>query len=95
MSKRKYYFWLFKRGGGGDGTLREMNYLLELISNDDYEKIKYRSLLLREFNFDFKNLVDYDEVLTPFGGINRNFIFQMKFYIKYLIQIKKAQQFQK
>ena len=49
MSKRKYYFGSFKRGvySGGDGTLREMNYLLELISNDDYEKIKYRSFLKR------------------------------------------------
>src|SRR5574344_1295343 len=58
---------------GGDGTLREMNYLLELISNDDYEKIKYRSLLEESSTLISKNLVDYDEVLTPFGGINRNF----------------------
>jgi len=35
---------------GGDGSLRDMNSLIELISSDDY-----------------------DEVLTPFGGINRNF----------------------
>ncbi|OCL83057.1 ATP-binding protein [Arcobacter porcinus] len=58
---------------GGDGTLREMNYLLELISNDDYEKIKYRSLLEESSTLISKNLFDYDEVLTPFGGINRNF----------------------
>ncbi|WP_418184826.1 ATP-binding protein [Aliarcobacter vitoriensis] len=58
---------------GGDGTLREMNYLIELISNDDYEKIKYRSLLEESSTLISKNLVDYDEVLTPFGGINRNF----------------------
>ena len=58
---------------GGDGTLREMNYLIDLISNDDYEKIKYRSLLEESSTLISKNLVDYDEVLTPFGGINRNF----------------------
>ncbi len=58
---------------GGDGTLREMNYLLELISNDDYEKIKYRTPLEESSTLISKNLVDYDEVLTPFGGINRNF----------------------
>src|SRR5574344_356286 len=58
---------------GGDGTLREMNYLLELVSNDDYEKIKYRSLLEESSTLVSKNLIDYDEVLTPFGGINRNF----------------------
>ena len=64
---------LLKEYSGGDGTLREMNYLLELISNDDYEKIKYRSLLEESSTLISKNLVDYDEVLTPFGGINRNF----------------------
>ncbi len=58
---------------GGDGTLREMNYLIDLISNDDYEKIKYRSLLEESSTLISKNLIDYDEVLTPFGGINRNF----------------------
>ncbi len=58
---------------GGDGTLREMNYLIDLISNDDYEKIKYRSLLEESSTLISKNLVDYDEVLTAFGGINRNF----------------------
>jgi len=58
---------------GGDGTLREMSYLIDLISNDDYEKIKYRSLLEESSNLISKNLIDYDEVLTPFGGINRNF----------------------
>ena len=58
---------------GGDGTLRDMNTLIELISSDDYEKIKYRSLLEESSNLVSKNLVDYDEVLNPFGGINRNF----------------------
>lgn len=58
---------------GGDGSLREMNYLLELISNDDYEKIKFRSLLEESSSLVSKNLIDYDEVLTPFGGIHRNF----------------------
>ena len=58
---------------GGDGSLREMNTLIELISSDDYEKIKYRSLLEESSTLVSKNLIDYDEVLTPFGGINRNF----------------------
>lgn len=58
---------------GGDGTIRDMNALIELISSDDYEKIKYRSLLEESSNLVSKALVDYDEVLTPFGGINRNF----------------------
>ena len=58
---------------GGDGSLRDMNSLIELISSDDYEKIKYRSLLEESSNLVSKSLIDYDEVLTPFGGINRNF----------------------
>ncbi|MBU3014670.1 ATP-binding protein [Poseidonibacter lekithochrous] len=58
---------------GGDGSIRDMNALIELISSDDYEKIKYRSLLEESSNLVSNNLIDYDEVLTPFGGINRNF----------------------
>ncbi len=58
---------------GGDGSNRDMNALIELISSDDYEKIKYRSLLEESSNLVSNSLVDYDEVLTPFGGINRNF----------------------
>jgi len=58
---------------GGDGSLRDMNSLIALISSDDYEKIKYRSLLEEGSNLVSNSLVDYDEVLTPFGGINRNF----------------------
>ena len=58
---------------GGDGTLRDMNSLITLISSDDYEKIKYRSLLEEGSNLVSNSLVDYDEVLTAFGGINRNF----------------------
>ncbi|RXJ66801.1 AAA family ATPase [Halarcobacter ebronensis] len=58
---------------GGDGTIRDMNSLIDLISSDAYEKIKYRSLLEEGSNLVSNGLVDYDEVLTPFGGINRNF----------------------
>ncbi|XPV68830.1 MAG: ATP-binding protein [Halarcobacter sp.] len=58
---------------GGDGSIRDMNSLINLVSSDDYEKIKFRSLLEESSNLVSKGLVDYDEVLTPFGGINRNF----------------------
>lgn len=58
---------------GGDGTIRDMNSLIDLVSSDDYEKIKYRSLLEEGSKLVSNGLVDYDEVLTPFGGINRNF----------------------
>lgn len=58
---------------GGDGSIRDMNTLINLVSSDDYEKIKFRSLLEESSNLVSNGLVDYDEVLTPFGGINRNF----------------------
>ena len=48
---------------GGDGSLRDMNSLIELISSDDYEKIKYRSLLEESSTLVSKSLIDYDEVL--------------------------------
>ncbi len=57
----------------GDESIRDMNALIELISNDDYEKIKNRSLLEDSSKLVSNTLVDYDEMLTPFGGINRNF----------------------
>jgi SpoVK/Ycf46/Vps4 family AAA+-type ATPase len=58
---------------GGDESIRDMNSLIALVSSDDYEKIKYRSLLEESGNLISNALIDYDEMLTPFGGINRNF----------------------
>ncbi|MEA1915675.1 MAG: ATP-binding protein [Campylobacterota bacterium] len=58
---------------GGDESMRDMNSLIALISIDDYEKIKHRTLLEESSTLIAKNLIDYDEMLTPFGGINRNF----------------------
>jgi len=57
----------------GDESIRDMNALIELISSDDYEKIKHRSLLEESSKLVSNGLIDYDEMLTPFGGINRNF----------------------
>ena len=58
---------------GGDDNLREMNTLIDLISFDDYEKIKNRELLEEKSNLIEKGIIDYDEMLTPFGGIARSF----------------------
>jgi SpoVK/Ycf46/Vps4 family AAA+-type ATPase len=58
---------------GGDESIRDMNTLIELVSSDDYEKIKHRSLLEESSKLVSSGLIDYDEMLTPFGGINRNF----------------------
>ena len=56
-----------------DATLREMNALIELISLDEYERIKNRSLLEDGSNLINAGIIDYEEMLNPFGGISRAF----------------------
>lgn len=57
----------------GEGNLREMNTLIDLVSFDDYERIKNRVLLEEGAKLLTSELVDYDEMLNPFGGISRAF----------------------
>ena len=54
-------------------SLREMNSLIELISFDEYERIKNRSLLEDGSNLLNDGIIDYEEMLNPFGGISRAF----------------------
>jgi SpoVK/Ycf46/Vps4 family AAA+-type ATPase len=56
-----------------DASLREMNNLIELISLDEYERIKNRSLLEDGSNLINEGIIDYEEMLNPFGGITRSF----------------------
>ena len=56
-----------------DTSLREMNALIELISLDEYERIKNRSLLEDGSNLINAGIIDYEEMLNPFGGISRAF----------------------
>ena len=56
-----------------DASLREMNTLIDLISFDEYERIKNRSLLEDGSNLLSNNIIDYEEMLNPFGGITRAF----------------------
>jgi SpoVK/Ycf46/Vps4 family AAA+-type ATPase len=56
-----------------DASLREMNTLIELISFDEYERIKNRSLLEDGSNLINEGIIDYEEMLNPFGGISRAF----------------------
>ncbi len=56
-----------------DASLREMNALIDLISLDDYERIKNRSLLEDGANLLSSEIIDYEEMLNPFGGISRSF----------------------
>ena len=57
----------------GDNNLREMNALIDLISLDEYERIKNRSLLEDGSKLIEGELIDYEEMLNPFGGISRAF----------------------
>lgn len=56
-----------------DATLREMNTLIDLISLDEYERIKNRSLLEDGSSLLNEGIIDYEEMLNPFGGISRAF----------------------
>jgi SpoVK/Ycf46/Vps4 family AAA+-type ATPase len=56
-----------------DMTLREMNSLIDMISFDDYDRIKNRTLLEESSKLLESGLIGYDEILTPFGNITRNF----------------------
>jgi len=57
----------------GDASLREMNALIDLISLDEYDRIKNRSLLEDGSNLLSGEVIDYEEMLNPFGGISRAF----------------------
>lgn len=84
------FFALLKEEySGGEGNLREMNALIELISEDEYDKIKNRSLLDEKSNLIEKNLVDYDEILNPFGGIARTFFINEEILQKIIYPNKK------
>ena len=54
-------------------SLRDMNTLISLISLDDYEKIKNRSLLEEGSKLIENLIIDYDEMLSTFGGVTRSF----------------------
>ena len=56
-----------------DTSLREMNALIDLISFDDYDRIKNRSLLEDGSKLIGEDIIDYEEMLNPFGGISRSF----------------------
>ncbi|MBN2895468.1 MAG: ATP-binding protein [Campylobacterales bacterium] len=56
-----------------DANLREMNALIDLISIDEYERIKNRSLLEDGARLINEEIIDYEEMLNPFGGISRSF----------------------
>ena len=57
----------------GDHSLREMTGLIDLISVDEYDRIRNRSLLEEGSKLLTEEVIDYEEMLNPFGGIARAF----------------------
>ena len=70
-------------------SLREMNNLINLVSADDYEKIKNRSLLEENSTLIDEEIIDYDEMLTAFGGVTRSFFINEE-YLHKIIHPHKA-----
>ncbi len=63
-------------------SLREMNTLINLVSENDYEKIKNRSLLEENSVLIDEEIIDYDEMLTAFGGVTRSFFINEEYLHK-------------
>ncbi len=72
--EQKIFLALLKEEySGGEGQFRDMNTLIELISFDEYEKIKNRALLEEGAKLITEEIIDYEEILNMFGGISRSF----------------------
>ncbi|MDR0746583.1 MAG: ATP-binding protein [Helicobacteraceae bacterium] len=87
--ERVIFFALLKEEySGTDENLRDMNTLIEIVSFDDYEKIKNRSLLEENAPLIEKGIIGYDEVLTPFGSMSRSFFISEE-VLKEIVYSKK------
>jgi len=72
--ERKIFLVLLKEEyNGGEGEYRDMNKLIEIISNDEYDKIKNRSLLEEGSKMITEELIGYDEIINVFGTVSRSF----------------------
>jgi AAA+ superfamily predicted ATPase len=74
--KRIFLALLKEEYSGGEGQFRDMNTLIELISFDEYEKIKNRALLEDGAKLITEEIIDYEEILNMFGGVSRSFYLQ-------------------
>ncbi len=73
-------------------TLRDMNTLIELISEDEYEKIKNRALLEEGSKLVENSLVDFDEMLSAFGGVTRSFYISEEIIQKIMRPLKEKKE---
>ncbi len=88
--EKKIFLALLKEEyAGGEGQLRDMNVLIELISVDEYDKIRNRALLEDGSRLISDNIIDYEEILNMFGGISRSFYIQEEILQKIIHPNKK------
>jgi SpoVK/Ycf46/Vps4 family AAA+-type ATPase len=58
---------------GGDSGARELGALADLVSESEYERIENRALLEEGARLVEEGLVEYEEIVTPFGSLGRSF----------------------
>ena len=88
--EQKIFLALLKEEySGGEGQFRDMNTLIELISLDEYDKIRNRALLEDGSKLLSENIIDYEEILNMFGGISRSFYLQEEILQKIIHPNKK------
>ena len=88
--EKKIFLALLKEEyAGGEGQLRDMNVLIELISVDEYDKIRNRALLEDGSRLISDNIIDYEEILNMFGGISRSFYIEEEILQKIIHPNKK------
>ncbi len=88
--EKKIFLALLKEEyAGGEGQLRDMNTLIELISVDEYDKIRNRALLEDGSRLISDNIIDYEEILNMFGGISRSFYIEEEILQKIIHPNKK------
>lgn len=72
-----------------DESYREINNLIDLISKDSYDKLKHRALFKESAPLLANNLIDYDEIQLPLGGITRIYFIDDEI-LKDVIHTKKS-----
>ncbi|MEJ2489931.1 MAG: AAA family ATPase, partial [Sulfurovaceae bacterium] len=74
QNEQSIFFALLKEEySGTEGQYRELGRLVELVSSDEFEKMKNRSLLDEDSKLLSEEIIDYDEILNMFGSISRAF----------------------
>ena len=69
---------------GVDEGLRDINNLLNIISNDEIERIKNRSYFEESAKLISEGIIDYDELFSAFGGFSKLFFINEELLTQFL-----------